>query len=159
MPHRCRFLILFLLLAPAFLLANDQQPDRIGRGRRIYVEGVSPSGGEITAVMSDASVEVPASAVPCASCHGRDGKGRSEGGVVPSDITWANLTKPYGLTHPGGRKHPPYDARLLKRAIAMGLDPAGNALHTVMPRFRMSLGDMEDLVAYLQQLGRESNPE
>jgi ABC-type branched-subunit amino acid transport system substrate-binding protein len=109
--------------------------------------------------MSDAAVEVPASAVPCASCHGRDGKGRPEGGIAPTDLTWANLTKPYGITHPSGRKHPPYDARLLKRAIAMGIDPAGNALNVAMPRFRMSLQDMEDLVAYVQQLGRKRDPE
>ncbi|HEV8578300.1 MAG TPA: ABC transporter substrate-binding protein [Thermoanaerobaculia bacterium] len=153
--RRLRFLTAILPL-PALLLAAG--PPSAERGRQIYVEGRSPSGGEITAVMSDAGVEVPASAVPCASCHGRDGKGRPEGGVAPTDLTWANLTKPYGITHPSGRKHPPYDARLLKRAISLGIDPAGNALHVAMPRFRMSLQDMEDLVAHLQQLGREANP-
>ena len=30
----------------------------------------------------------------------------------------------------------------------MGIDPAGNKLHVAMPRFRMSLQDMEDLAAY-----------
>lgn len=153
MPHPWRFVILSLLLAPALLPADEPQRGRSQRGRRIYVEGISPSGGVITALMSDAGVEVPASAVPCASCHGRDGKGRPEGSIAPTDITWANLTQPRGVTHRSGREHPPYDARLLKRAIAMGLDPAGNALHAAMPRFRMSLEDMEDLVAYLQKLG------
>ena len=78
--------------------------------------------------------------------------------MTPSDLTWTALTRPYGVTHPGGRKHPPYDARLLKRAISMGTDPAGNALHVAMPRYRMSLQDMEDLVAYLRQLGTGSDP-
>ena len=151
-----------VLLAPALLPATEpppsgEQKERISRGRRIYVEGTSPAGGEITAVVSD--VEVPASAIPCASCHGRDGKGRPEGGISPTDLTWANLTKPYGITHPSGRRHPPYDARLLKRAITMGIDPAGNALNVAMPRFRMSLQDMDDLVAYLQQLGRGPDAE
>jgi mono/diheme cytochrome c family protein len=147
------FPILSLLLAPAFLVANDAQKDRIERGRRIYVYGASPGGGEITAVMSAEGVEVPASVVPCRGCHGLDGEGRSEGGIYPTDITWANLTKPSGITHPGGRKHPPYDVRRLKRAISLGIDPAGNKLHVGMPRFRMSLEDMEDLAAYIQQLG------
>ncbi|HEV2851474.1 MAG TPA: ABC transporter substrate-binding protein [Thermoanaerobaculia bacterium] len=156
-------LLLLLLLAPALLQAGaspspDTHRKQLERGRQIYLEGKSPSGGEITAVMSDASVEVPASAVPCAGCHGRDGKGRPEGGVAPSDLTWAALTKPYGVTHPSGRKHPPYDVRLLKRAISLGIDPAGNALHVAMPRFRMSLQDMDDLVAYIQQLGTQSDP-
>lgn len=168
---RVRASLLFLiLLAPAVLLAAgaspipdgqkkpDEQKQRIERGRRIYLEGVSPSGGEITAVMSDAGVEVPATAVPCGSCHGRDGKGRPEGGVSPSDLTWVSLTKPYGNTHPNGRKHPAYDVRLLKRAISLGIDPAGNKLDGVMPQFRMSLQDMEDLVAYMQQLGTKSDP-
>ncbi len=157
-------LLLAALLAPALLFAAgaspspEEQKQQIERGRRIYLEGVSPSGAEITALMSDAGVEVPATAVPCGGCHGRDGKGRPEGGVSPSDLTWASLTKPYGNTHPNGRKHPAYDARLLKRAISLGIDPAGNKLNGVMPQFRMSLRDMEDLVAYIRQLGTKSDP-
>src|SRR4029079_278807 len=108
--------------------------------------------------MRDANLAGPASSVPCGGCHGRDGKGRPEGGVAPTDLTWTALTKPYGITHPSGRKHPAYDVKLLKRAISLGLDPAGNALHVAMPRFRMSLKDMEDLVAYLQTLGTGSDP-
>lgn len=149
-----RFGALLLLLLPTLLQASEP----VERGRQIYLLGTSPSGGEIVAVMSDAGVEVPAAAVPCAGCHGRDGKGRPEGGVAPSDLTWGALTRPYGVTHPGGRKHPPYDPRLLKRAIAMGIDPAGQALHVAMPRYRMSLRDMEDLAAYLRQLGTGADP-
>jgi mono/diheme cytochrome c family protein len=158
-----RLLPFLVLLLPALLLAApplnpEQRQQQIARGRRIYVEGTSTTGGQITAVMSDEGIEVPASAVPCASCHGRDGKGRPEGGIAPSDLTWAVLTKPHGVTHPSGRNHPPYDARLLKRAISLGIDPAGNKLHMAMPRFRMSLQDMEDLVAYIQQLGTGTDP-
>jgi ABC-type branched-subunit amino acid transport system substrate-binding protein len=160
--HGCRILtrlILLVFLLPAFLRAADPpSAEQIERGRRIYVEGASPAGGQITAVMSDEGFEVPASTVPCGSCHGRDGKGRPEGGVIPSDVTWANLTKPYGLVHPGGREHPPYTVRTLKRSISMGIDPAGNKLNITMPRFRMSHQDMEDLVAYLQQLGTGAEP-
>ena len=127
------------------------------RGRRIYVETTSPSGGEIVAVLGE-GVELEGSAVPCASCHGRDGKGRPEGGVTPTDITWTNLTKPYGVTHPGGRRHPPYDEKLMKRSLALGFDPAGNELHVAMPRYRMSRADMEDLIAYMKTLGATGDP-
>ncbi|MFY9821899.1 MAG: ABC transporter substrate-binding protein [Thermoanaerobaculia bacterium] len=151
-------LAVLFFIRPASAQAPKDSKDPIQRGRQIYLEGTSSSGGEITAVMSDAGVEVPAATVPCAGCHGRDGKGNPEGGISPSDLTWSALTRPYGVTHPGGRKHPPYDAKFLKKAIAMGLDPAGNALHVAMPRFRMSLRDMEDLVAYLQQLGTGTDP-
>jgi len=128
------------------------------RGRQIYLEGTSPSGGEIVAVLGDAQIEVPAASVPCASCHGRDGRGRPEGGVSPSDLRWESLTRPYGVTHPSGRSHPPYDERLLKRAVTLGLDPAGNKLHVAMPRFRLSLQDMAALTAYLKRLGSEPEP-
>jgi ABC-type branched-subunit amino acid transport system substrate-binding protein len=40
----------------------------------------------------------------------------------------------------------------------MGADPAGNALHVAMPRYRMAREDMQDLVAYLHQLGEEKDP-
>lgn len=141
-----------LLLLPLLLGASAQEE----RGRQIYLKGVSPSGGEITAEMGE-GVDVPASAVPCAGCHGRDGRGRPEGGVSPSDVTWESLTRPYEVTRPDGRRHPAYDERLLKRAITLGFDPAGNRLHAAMPRFRMSQEDMADLIAWLKQMSRESD--
>jgi ABC-type branched-subunit amino acid transport system substrate-binding protein len=149
---------LFLVL-PVLAIATappDRQP--LERGRRIYQEGSSVSGSPIVAVMGKGEIEVPAASLPCAGCHGRDGKGRPEGGVRPSDLTWTTLSKPYGVTHPDGRQHPPYDARLLTRAISLGLDPAGNPLDATMPRYRMSPQEMEDLVGYLQQLGTGSDP-
>jgi ABC-type branched-subunit amino acid transport system substrate-binding protein len=151
--------LLFALLAPALLLhgAAELTPQE-ERGRQIYLAGTSPSGGEIVAVLGEAQIELPAASVPCASCHGPDGRGRPEGGVAPSDLRWTSLTRPYGVTQPGGRSHPAYDERLLKRAITMGLDPAGNALHVAMPRFRLSLGDMADLAAYLKRLGGAPAP-
>ena len=148
-----------LVLGPPVLLygAASLTPEE-ERGRQIYLQGTSPSGGEIVAVIGDAGVEMPASAMPCASCHGLDGKGRPEGGVSPSDLRWESLTRPYGVTHPSGRKHPAYDDRLLKKAVTLGIDPGGNKLHVAMPRFRMSLQDMADLTAYMKKLGKEAQP-
>lgn len=128
------------------------------RGQEIYLKGTSPSGKGITAVIGDEGIEVPASALVCASCHGRDGVGRAEGGVFPSNLTWEYLTRPYPVTTPSGRKHLPYNETFLKRAIAMGLDPAGTRLQTAMPRFRMSLEDMSDLIAYLKRIGKILDP-
>lgn len=149
--------VLFSIRPASAQDAKDSKA-QLQRGRQIYLEGTSPSGSPIIALMSDAGVEVPAATVPCAGCHGRDGKGNPEGGISPSDLTWTALTRPYGVNHPAGRKHPPYDSKLLKKAIAMGIDPAGTALHVAMPRFRMSLRDMDDLIAYLKQLGTGTDP-
>ena len=40
---------------------EDSKP-QLERGKQIYLEGTSPTGAEITAVMSDAGVEAPAGA-------------------------------------------------------------------------------------------------
>ena len=71
------------ILLRAALRRPPTNRKQIERGRRIYLEGVSPSGAEITAVMSEASVEVPASAVPCAGCHGATAKAGPRGEVAP----------------------------------------------------------------------------
>jgi ABC-type branched-subunit amino acid transport system substrate-binding protein len=128
------------------------------RGKRLYITGEGSSGEPVTAVLGETGVEVPATALPCAGCHGRDGRGRPEGGVTPSDITWEALTRSYGVRHESGREHPPYTLRWLKRAITLGVDPASQELHVAMPRYHMSLADMDALLAYLQKLGTDRDP-
>ena len=128
------------------------------RGKQIYVQGTSASGKEILAYLGDAALEVPASTMSCANCHGLDGQGKPEGGIIPSNLTWEALTKPYGVTHSNGRKHPPYTERGLELAITRGVDPGGNKLLNVMPRYQMSGGDMADLIAYLKRLGKDRDP-
>ena len=125
------------------------------KGKQIYLKGESPSGDDIIAVMS--GVDVPAAVLPCGSCHGPDGKGKPEGGVVPSNITWKSLTKNYSKQTTNGRQHKPYDERTLKRAITMGFDPSANELSLAMPRYKMSLEDIAYLVAYLKVIGKEKD--
>ncbi|HEV2882623.1 MAG TPA: ABC transporter substrate-binding protein [Pyrinomonadaceae bacterium] len=128
------------------------------RGKQIYLRGTSASGREITAYLGEASLEVPGSAITCAGCHGADGQGKPEGGVTPSNLTWAALTKPSGVVHASGRKHPPYTERTLELALTRGLDPAGNRLLNVMPRYQMTREDMNDLIAYIKRLGTDRDP-
>ncbi|MDQ1558323.1 MAG: hypothetical protein QOD32_1383 [Pyrinomonadaceae bacterium] len=128
------------------------------RGKQIYLRGTSASGREITAYLGEASLEVPASSLTCAGCHGADGQGKPEGGVTPSNLVWDTLTKPYGVTHASGRKHPPYTERAVELALTRGLDPAGNRLLNVMPRYQMAREDMTDLIAYLKRLGTDRDP-
>jgi ABC-type branched-subunit amino acid transport system substrate-binding protein len=139
-------------------LAGGQLTEQEKRGKQIYVRGSSRSGKEITCFLGDAATEMPATAMLCSGCHGLDGRGNPEGGVVPSDITWQALTKSYGVAHAGGRKHPPYTDRALGLAITKGLDPGGNRLQDTMPRYWMSQEDLADLVAYIKRLGGEQDP-
>ena len=152
------WLLVLICLVPAFAAAQESLAQQQSRGRQIYVQGTSKSGKDILAYVGEASLEVPGNTLPCAGCHGLDGRGKSEGGVNPSNVTWEFLTKPYGLKHASGRQHPPYTERGLEMAITRGLDPAGNKLLQAMPRYVMSREDLADLVTYLRLLGRERDP-
>lgn len=127
-------------------------------GRRIFHEGVSPSGSSISARVGASGTPIPATVVRCANCHGADARGRPEGGVRPPDITWRRLTTPYGQRLDSGREHPPYDEAAFARAVTLGIDPAGNRLDQAMPRFVMSMRDLADLTAYLKRVEDDHDP-
>lgn len=126
------------------------------RGRAIYFRGETSSKREVTAMIGD--VDVPASTVNCAGCHGRRGEGKTEGGVTAGNLTWNNLIKPYGHTHPNGRKHGPFTESSFAMAVVRGVDPAGNNLVVAMPRYRLSIEEMNDLIAYIKRLEFDRDP-
>jgi ABC-type branched-subunit amino acid transport system substrate-binding protein len=156
----------FVLTLSGGLLATvaQQTPSSTGRGlspqerrgKALYFRGESPSGKEITAILGD--FDVPASTLNCAGCHGLRGEGKTEGGVTAGNLTWTNLIKAYGHTHPSGRKHGAFDEKLFTRALVQGVDPAGNELAKAMPRYQMSPEDIADLIAYLKRIEADRDP-
>ena len=126
------------------------------RGRALYFRGETSSKKEVTAMIGD--VDVPASTVNCAGCHGRRGEGKTEGGVTAGNLTWNNLIKSYGHTHPNGRKHGPFTESSFAMAVVRGVDPSGNNLVVAMPRYRLSIEDMNDLIAYIKRLEFDRDP-
>ena len=126
------------------------------RGKEIYLRGTSPSGREITGTIGE--IDVPASTVSCAGCHGMRGEGKTEGGVTAGNLTWPHLSKPYGHTHPTGRKHGPFNESAVIRAVVNGVDSDGNNLLAVMPRYKLSVEDMADLIAYLKRIDTDLDP-
>ena len=126
-------------------------------GKRIYFEGRG-AGGTIDAYFGRDNVRMPAVLVPCANCHGHDGRGLPEGGMVPTPTTWQYLTKPYGHRHPNGRTHGPYDENSVIGMLAGGLDPDGNLLDPLMPRYDMDPDDFEALIAFLKRLDSDLDP-
>lgn len=126
------------------------------RGKMFYLRGESASGQEITALMGD--IDVPATTLTCAGCHGTRGEGKTEGGVTAGNLTWSYLTKPYGHNDEGNRKHPAFSEASFTRMLAAGLDPAGNKLAVAMPTYRMPQQDMADLIAYLKRIETDSDP-
>src|SRR5215211_5929522 len=156
--------IICLVTAIAFLLAllaqagpsshfqNDGLTLAERRGQQIYRRGTVSSGQSVTAVLGDSGVELPASAVACLNCHGRDGLGKTEGGVTAPALAWEALTRPYSVATRTRRHRPPYTEALFARALSLGLDSAGNRLHEAMPRYRMTREEVTDLTLYLKKL-------
>jgi ABC-type branched-subunit amino acid transport system substrate-binding protein/mono/diheme cytochrome c family protein len=143
-----------VLLAVSMLLcqfataANDLSNQEI-QGRALFLTGRTDEPAPY-ATVGAGNVQVPATAVPCASCHGRDGRGRAERGALPPNITWPALLAPD--TTPG-RQRPPYSESLVIRAITMGIDAGGNRLDPIMPRFHLSMAEAATLLAYIKRLG------
>ncbi|ANC82124.1 cytochrome C [Pseudomonas putida B6-2] len=127
-------------------------------GKRLYREGVSSSDAQLQARVGASDITVPASVLPCASCHGNDGRGRAEGGVRPPSLDWQHLALGQGPREANGRRYPAYTDSSLARAIQQGIDPAGNRLDPAMPRFELTLADQRNLTAYLKRLAEERDP-
>jgi ABC-type branched-subunit amino acid transport system substrate-binding protein len=153
-----------LLCFMCFLVAiNAASQNRAGlteqekRGKLIYLKGESAAGA-ITATPGNSTLEEPASFFPCANCHGRRGEGTREGGVQPPPVDWETLTNPHNslLTR---RLRAAYNEATVARAISNSLDPAGGRLHPAMPHYNLTSEQMADLIAYLKQLGKESDNE
>jgi ABC-type branched-subunit amino acid transport system substrate-binding protein len=145
--------LLLFLISCASAWSNDEQA-----GRRLYLEGITPSGEPLRALIGFGQTPLSGQAVACGNCHGADGKGRAEGGVLPAQIDWDELTKPYGHSHPGGRRHGPFSEASFLRAVNEGLDPAGNRLDWAMPRYALSRSEAAALIAHLKRLGEERAP-
>jgi ABC-type branched-subunit amino acid transport system substrate-binding protein len=154
MPTRIKSGFFFIFLACSGTGWSNDEP----AGRRLYLEGITPSGEPLRALIGLGQMPLSGQAVACGNCHGADGKGRAEGGVLPAPIGWEELTKPYGHSHPGGRRHGPFNEANFLRAVNEGLDPAGNRLDWAMPRYALSRGDAEVLIAHLNRLGEQRSP-
>jgi ABC-type branched-subunit amino acid transport system substrate-binding protein len=146
------------LLLPGSPGLADNHAGSVPDGRLVFFKGERQSGEPLTANVGAAAIPVPATALPCAGCHGRDGQGRPEGGVRPSDITWFNLTKQYGGTTVMGRRYGAYDEDSFLRAVTGGIDSAGNPLDSSMPRYNISRRDARDLIAYLKVIQDDFDP-
>lgn len=141
---------------PVLLRAQTSALSSEDAGKLIYTKGESPSHGQLEAVLGDTAV--PATLMPCVNCHGADGKGRAEGGVIPADITWNVLSRARESNQALSRSRPAYDLTTLRKVLRNGVDPAGAELGIAMPRYQISDGELDDLIAYLRQLGVKNDP-
>jgi len=149
---------LLTLAVVAFATAAAELTEAEQRGKELYLTGLSPSGGEVTALMGADRIRLPGRAAACGGCHGHDGTGRPESGIIPSNVTWTYLTKSYGHIHEGGLMHEPFDDASLARYMRTGVYPGGAKGDPSMPVYDMSPSDLVDLVAYLKRIGDDVDP-
>jgi hypothetical protein len=136
-------------------------------GRRIYMEGVLPSGKPLTGLRFG-NVTVSGGEAACVKCHRRSGMGAVEGEIIVAPITGNYLFAPPDKTllanmDPRRGKgfnisHPPYVDATLARAIRMGVNANTTTMNEMMPRYEIDDESLAALTAYLRQLSIEHSP-
>jgi ABC-type branched-subunit amino acid transport system substrate-binding protein len=156
---------------PDPLLAGLDEAEIMRLGEQMYRHGILPSG-EVMLGYVHGDIEVDGGAFSCASCHQRAGLGSYEGGVETPPTNGLKLYQPYRRPPSlhdvdfQGRyiyaktilDRPAYSREALKRALRVGVDPAGEDFNEVMPRYPLEDRDMAILVRYLELLSREFSP-
>ena len=162
-------LLLLLSVPPGAPLAQDAggsqapstDPQRVEAGRRIYRDGVLPSG-ELISGRVQGDISVTGGLVVCGACHRRSGIGSTEGQeVVPpvtGDLLYQPLRLPTSKPPLAPVQRPAYTDETLMLAIRAGVGSGGEVLSPLMPRYALSHEDMESLIAYLKTLSTDPDP-
>jgi cytochrome oxidase Cu insertion factor (SCO1/SenC/PrrC family) len=152
---------------------------QLTRGRRLYREGVLPSGRPPRATVAGGAV-VAEARLACAGCHRPSGYGGVEAGTLVPPVTARALFGRPGasaaellgklyqeelapaswtrLRSAAAARRPAYTAETLAAAVGRGIDPTGRALDPLMPRYELDAGAMGDLAAYLRTLSAAPAP-
>jgi len=155
-PKAVAAALAFVLLGG--LQASADLTSAEARGRSAYFGEKGSALDDATARIGTLTTKLPASSLPCASCHGRTGLGKAERGVQPSQITRDALTRPYTVKEATGRKRPPYTLTSFRNAVRTGKDAGGNDLSEAMPRFNLTDKQLADLWAFLAVVGEVTDP-
>ncbi len=143
----------FIFAAQTAVSTKSELNEQEKRGESIYHRGIRLSGEKLTATVDE--METNASTLDCASCHGKKGEGKAEGGIMAGALVWPQLVKPEGHRHPSGRRHIAFDESSFARALTEGIDPDGNEFVAAMPRYSLTKEDAANLIAYLKRLGED----
>ncbi len=156
-----------LLLFITILTNSTLAADEVEIGRRIYQEGILPSGALLQGVRMTGSV-VSGAAAACVTCHRRSGMGGVEGDIQVSPINGRFLYAQRGdkalatMDPRVGKRmnqaHAPYDDESLGIAIRRGINNSGREMSVVMPRYTLGDWEMKALITYLGQLSGQWSP-
>lgn len=158
---------LFALLALLVLPAQAAETAATDAGRKIYLEGVLPSGEPLKGVRFG-STEVAGAEAACVNCHRPSGMGSVEGDTQVSPVASNYLfgtgeDKPIATMDPRVSKrfsktHDPYTEEALAASIRTGMNNMGAHMNELMPHYEINDADMQSLIAYLRQLSPKWSP-
>ncbi len=164
------YLMSLILVACSFTVQAEPSTSdsaQIELGRRIYVEGILPSGEHLkgTRINSD---EVEGSTAACETCHRRSGMGSLEGGIVATPITGRFLfhakdDHPLALLDISAARNitkisEPYTEESFAKAVREGIKVNGKTLNPLMPKYALNDTEIKAVSAYLKQLSAEVSP-
>ncbi len=153
------FAVLCLLWGGAVQAAEPSASD-LELGKRLYLEGILPSGKTITGKVKG-DIELTGEQVICGTCHRRSGMGSSEGDQVIPAIAGHMIFNPLRLPTASDplapTQRPAYTVDTLKRAVVAGIDSSGRPLDPLMPRYTLSDADLDLLIGYLDTLSAEAS--
>lgn len=165
---RCLFfsgLLALTLVANARPQASDVK--QIELGRRIYMEGLLPSGKPLQGKRENSS-QVEGADAACETCHRRSGMGSLEGNIPVPPISGRFLfatdeDRPIALLDPRApknvtRPHKPYTEKSLGAALRKGVNVGGRPMNGLMPKYSLSDKEIKALTAYLKQLSANLSP-
>jgi hypothetical protein len=164
-------------IALGLSLAQSPPTPKVDLGRRIYRQGVLPSGQPVRATLQG-DITIEGTQFNCLGCHRRSGFGSSEGAAFVPPVTGPSLfqakeprradlfRKLYQEVQPkrararirDPRPRPAYTDETLAVALREGKDPTGRELDPLMPRYNLSDEDMGHLIAYLKTLSSTPSP-
>ncbi len=157
---------LSLLVVPA-QAAEPAAAEELEIGRRIYLEGVLPSGVALTGTRFG-SAAVSGAQAACVNCHRPSGMGQVEGDIQVPPITgnflFANKAdKHLAMMDPRVSKslnqtHDPYTNASLAEAILHGKNIQGREMSVAMPRYDLNEPELRALTHYLKQLSLQWSP-
>ncbi len=154
-------------LMPAAVAAGDRAASNpVELGRRIYEEGILPSGTTLQGQRFDGS-PVEGIEAACVQCHRRSGMGSKEGDTPAPPVTgnflFGQARQSVVLSDPRSPKnviqsHMPYTDAALAKTLTQGIDNQGKTLNPLMPRYALDAPSMKALTAYLRQLSIAYSP-
>jgi cytochrome c553 len=138
MPVLWISLVVVLICMSLLSSPNVSKADQSEPGRALF-NGTTGAPGKARL----GTTVLPARRFPCRNCHGRDGEGGNEGNAPA--IVWRTLS---GAT----ASRSAYDEAALVKLLRTGMNPDGEMISQLMPRYELDELTLASLTSYLQDL-------